>query len=211
MAPPAAPPREPAQPGPRTDPKELLKRLARTLKDVGEVTGSNDQVARHMKASQVAFARGDLQEAAQLMRKALSLAPDRVDIKTEHERLSRELAEKLANDYIVQAQFETKQGKWASAALTWSKVCEGRPQDAHAHRQAAFALFKVGGDLRSAQKYAQQAVFLAQTDVDARVLLAQIYLTIGLKLNAKRELDAAAKLDPENEMVKNLLSDLKSS
>ena len=71
------------------------------------------------------------------------------------------------------------------------------------------ALFKAGADLRGAQRYAQQAVFLAPSDIEARILLTQIYMTIGLKLNAKRELDAAAKLDPANEMVKNLLADLK--
>jgi Flp pilus assembly protein TadD len=71
-------------------------------------------------------------------------------------------------------------------------------------------MLKAGADLRGAQKYAQQAVFLAPDDVDLRILLAQIYMTIGLKLNAKRELDTAAKLDPDSEMVKNLRGDLNS-
>ena len=101
-----------------------------------------------------------------------------------------------------------KHGKWASAALSWAKVCEGRPNDASAHRHAAQALLKAGGELRGAQKHAQRAIFLAPSDIEARILLAQIYLTVGLKLNARRELDAAAKLDPANEMVKNLLADL---
>jgi Flp pilus assembly protein TadD len=62
--------------------------------------------------------------------------------------------------------------------------------------------------LRGAQKYAQKAVFLAPTDIESRIMLAQICATAGLKLNARRELEAAAKLDPANEMVKNLLVDL---
>jgi Flp pilus assembly protein TadD len=119
------------------------------------------------------------------------------------------LAQKLAADYEEQAKFEAKQAKWAAAAISWGKVCEGRPDDAEAHRSAAFALLKAGGDLRGAQNHAQRAVYLAPDDIDGRILLAQTYLTVGLKLNARRELDAAAKLDPTNEMVKNLLSDLK--
>jgi tetratricopeptide (TPR) repeat protein len=195
--------------GTRTDSREVLRSLARTLKQVGDVTGSSVSLDRALREAREAEARGDLNTATELMRKALSIAPQDPEIKRSYERLSRELSAKLADEYRVQAVFEAKQGKWAAAALAWSKVCEGRPEDAVAHRQAAFALYKLGGDLRGAQRYAQQAVFLAPDDVDARVLLAQIYLTVGLKLNAKRELDAAAKLDPKNEMVKNLLSDLK--
>jgi tetratricopeptide (TPR) repeat protein len=209
VPPPVAPP--PDMSGQRGDPQELLRRLARTLKDVGQVTGSSDTLGRTVRAAQAAFARGELAEAAQLMGKAIQQAPDREDLKLEYARISKALAEKLASNYEEQAKFETKNGKWASAALSWSKVCEGRPDDATAHRHAAFALFKAGGDLRGAQKYAQQAVFLAPEEIEGRILLTQIYMTIGLKLNAKRELEAATKLDPENEIVKNLQADLKKA
>jgi tetratricopeptide (TPR) repeat protein len=207
---PAVPPPAPEQTPGRTDPHEIVRRLAKTLKDVGQVTGTNDQLTRYVKASQAAFARGDLAEATQQMRRAVSHAPDRTDLLIEHERLAKMLAEKMAADYEAQAIFEAKNNKWGAAALSWGKVCEGRSHDAGAHRNAAQCMLKAGADLRGAQKYAQQAAFLEPDVVDHRLLLAQIYLTIGLKLNAKRELDAAAKLDPGNEMVKNLLGDLGS-
>jgi Flp pilus assembly protein TadD len=192
----------------KTDTQDLLRRLTRTLRDVGQLTGSTDHITRAIRASQAAVERGDLSEATQQAARAASLAPERPELKAEHGKLSQQLSEKLANTYIEQARFEMKHGKWASAALTWTKVCEGRPTDAGAHRQAAQALLKAGADLRGAQKYAQKAVFLAPTDIESRILLAQICATAGLKLNARRELEAAAKLDPANEMVKNLLVDL---
>jgi curved DNA-binding protein CbpA len=191
------------------DRQELARQLGRTLIDVGRITGSNDKVARAVAGARAAFERGDVAASVQHMARAFSLAPERVDLHQEYERLSRMLAQRLADDYEEQAKFEAKQGKWAAAAVSWLKVCEGRPDDSAAHRAAAFALLKAGGDLRGAQKHAQRAVYLAPDDIDARILLAQAYLTVGLKLNAKRELDAAAKLDPANEMVKNLLTDLK--
>jgi curved DNA-binding protein CbpA len=193
---------------PKGDTQDLLRRLTRTLRDAGQLTGSIDRITRAIRASQAAVERGDLSEATQQAARAASLAPERPELKAEHGKLSQQLSEKLANTYIEQARFEMKHGKWASAALTWTKVCEGRPSDGAAHRQAAQALLKAGGDLRGAQKYAQKAVFLAPTDIESRIMLAQICATAGLKLNARRELEAAAKLDPANEMVKNLLVDL---
>jgi Flp pilus assembly protein TadD len=172
------------------------------------MTGSTDKVTRAVTGARAAFERGDIAASVQHMARAFSLAPDRIDLHTEYDRLTRVLAQKLADDYEEQAKFEAKQGKWAAAAVSWGKVCDGRPDDPSAHRQAALSLLKAGGDLRGAQNHAQRAVYLAPDDIDSRILLAQTYLTVGLKLNARRELDAAAKLDPANEMVKNLLSDL---
>jgi DnaJ domain len=197
----------PPRPGAPPGRQELLRQLGRTLMDVRKVTGSGDKLERAMSGAKSAFERGDIAASVQHMARAFSMAPERVDLHQEYERLSRMLAQKLAHDYEEQAKFEMKQSKFAAAASSWAKVVEGKPQDAGANRNAALCLLKAGGDLRGAQKYAQQAVFLAPNDIDSRVLLAQTYLTVGLKLNAKRELDAAAKLDPENEVVKNLLSD----
>jgi tetratricopeptide (TPR) repeat protein len=190
------------------DRQQLVRQLGRTLIDVSKFTGSGDKVSRAVNGARAAFERGDIAASVQHMARAFSLAPERPDLHAEYDKLSRMLAQKLADDYQEQAKFEVKQAKWANAAVSWAKVCEGRPEDAAAHRSAAFSLLKAGGDLRGAQKYAQQAVYLAPDDIEGRILLAQTYLTVGLKLNARRELDAAAKLDPSNEMVKNLLSDL---
>ena len=201
--------REPSLPAQPSRPA-IARQLTRALIDAGRTTGNADKLTRLVSTARAAFEQGDLARAVQHMARALTFAPERSDLQREYERLSRMLAHTLAENYVEQARFEAKQGKWASAALSWAKVCEGKPEDGPAHRAAAFALFKAGGDMRGAQKYAQRAVLLAPSDIDARILLAQIYLTVGLKLNAKRELDAAAKLDPENEMVKNLLSELKA-
>lgn len=218
VRPPSAPSARPAStPGarplstpsvPPLDRQELARQLGRTLLDVSRMTGSNDKVTRAVTGARAAFERGDIAASVQHMARAFSLAPDRIDLHTEYDRLTRMLAQKLADDYEEQAKFEAKQGKWAAAAISWGKVCDGRPDDPTAHRHAALSLLKAGGDLRGAQNHAQRAVYLAPDDIDSRILLAQTYLTVGLKLNARRELDAAAKLDPANEMVKNLLSDL---
>lgn len=201
----------PAVPAPGSPARQdIARRLMGSLIEASKVTGSGDKLTRALQASRSALDRGDIADAVQHMARAVSLAPERADLELEYQRLSRMLAEKMADDYAEQARFEMKHGKWAAAAVSWAKVCEGRPDDAQAQRSAGYALLKEGGDLRSAQKYAQRATFLAPGDVDARILLAQIYLTVGLKLNARRELDTAAKLDPENEMVKNLLSELKA-
>ena len=65
-------------------------------------------------------------------------------------------------------------------------------------------MLKAHGDLHRAQRYAQKAVRLV-ANVANRTVLARVYLEAGLRSNAQRELEEAAKLDPGDEMVKNLL------
>ena len=73
--------------------------------------------------------KGDYAEAAKHMQRALSTAPERPDLQADHSRISTLLAKQLADDYEAQAKFEESQGKWASAALSWGRVSDGRPDD----------------------------------------------------------------------------------
>jgi Tfp pilus assembly protein PilF len=66
-------------------------------------------------------------------------------------------------------------------------------------------LLKAGGDLHLAQKHAQRAVHIDGRSVPNLTILARVYLAAGLKLNALRELQKAAQLAPNDELVNNLL------
>jgi Flp pilus assembly protein TadD len=64
---------------------------------------------------------------------------------------------------------------------------------------------KASGDLHKAQHFAQRAVDAAPHDASHVVTLARVLLAAGLRGNARRELEKAVKLDPQNEMIKHLL------
>lgn len=119
----------------------------------------------------------------------------------ETKRASRDLVE----GYEKQARYEEKAGNWKAAAESWIRVSDARADDAQAARAAAEALLHARGDLHRAQKYAQKAVRVAGADVANLTVLARVYLEAGLRAQAQRELEKAAKLDPGDEMVKNLL------
>lgn len=111
----------------------------------------------------------------------------------------------LADSYEKQARYEEKSGNWKAAAESWTRASDARADDVVAARSAAEAMLRGHLDLRRAQKYAQKAVRLAETDVHSLTVLARVYLEAGLRPQAQRELEKAAKLDPQDEMVKNLL------
>lgn len=197
---------------PRPPPRgkeEIVRDLAYTLKNAASLTGGLDTVQRHALEARRKEQAGDCAGAARELRFAMALAPDRTELKTDYERVSAALARELADKYEQAAVYEERHKKWAAAAASWCKVVEGRPDDAEAAAHAAVALVEASGDLHRAQKLAQQATELRPDWLFARIALSRVFLAAGLHLNARRELQRAATLDPTDQTVKDLLRDLK--
>lgn len=169
----------------------------------------SDRVRRLQLQAERAERDGNLTEAAHLLRQALAEDPERESIQAHHDRIEGELAAELADSYEEQAIYESKHGKWGAAALSWSKVAAGRPEDPEALRRAADALLKAKGDLHKARDFARRAVDQAPEDVRCMRVLARVYIEAQLPLNARRILERAAELDPKDQIVENLLRDLK--
>ncbi len=198
-----------AQPSRPADPQAAGRELVRTLQQTATVTGGSDLASRNLVAGLQAEREGKLVEAVNALGVAHAVAGEREDVLREYTRVKKLLAVKLADTYAKQARYEEELGKWGQATLSWARVCEGRPDDLVAHQRTAEGLLKSNGDLHRARSYAQRAVELSPDNAKLRALLGRVFIAAGLKLNAKRELEIAAKLDPADDLVKNLLRDLK--
>jgi hypothetical protein len=182
-----------------------IKGLRQSLRQSSSGSGGVEPVLAHLRRAKDAEQAGDLLAAASALQAALALQPNHKDIQAQYERVSKAVTRKLADNYEKQARYEEKQGKWAAAAMSWERVADGRPEHIEAARAVAEALLKASGDMHKAQRYAQRAVDAAPSDIANVVVLARVLLAAGLRLNARRELEKAVKLDPQNEMIKNLL------
>ena len=197
----APPPKHPSSVGRDS----ALRSLRQSLRQSGTSSGGVEPVLAHLRKAKDAEQAGDLLSAAAALQAALALQPNHKDIQAQYERVSHAVSRNLADNYEKQARYEEKQGKWGAAALSWERVSEGRPEDAEAARGAAEALLKATGDMRKAERFAQRAVDIAPSDVANVVVLGRVLLAAGLRVRAKRELEKAVKLDPQNEMIKHLL------
>jgi curved DNA-binding protein CbpA len=166
------------------------------------------QSRKYIDKAKTALAAGDFVAAANSLRVASGLVPS--DVETA--RMAKEAQGRadvlLGQTYTQQAEYEEKNGHWAEASRSWTRVCRARSEDIRAHERAANAIVKAAGDLHEAARLGQRACELDPTNAGARLTLANVYLAAGLELNARRELDAAARLAPHDgtiqEMVKKL-------
>jgi len=171
--------------------------------------GGIEAVLAHLRRAKDAEAAGDLLGAAAALQAALALQPEHKDLQAQYARVSSAVTRKLAENYEKQARYEEKQGKWAAAALSWERVCDGRPESPEASRAVAESLLKASGDMNKAQRFATRAVDLAPHDSANVVVLARVLIAAGLRSQARRELEKAVKLDPQNAMIKDLLREVR--
>ncbi|HEY2514224.1 MAG TPA: DnaJ domain-containing protein [Polyangiaceae bacterium] len=169
------------------------------------------QARKYAESGLAAKEKGDVVGAANALNVALSFDPENAELKAAHAEAQRAADQILADQYLKQAEYEERSERWADAARSWQRVARAREGDARAHDRGAHCLVKADGNLHEAAALGQRAVQLAPKNAHYRLTLANVYLAAGLALNAKRELDAAAQLAPDDPHVTALLKRIAKS
>lgn len=195
------PPETPSLPPERSSDPDALKRLF----EQRLTAARSSQSKKHIDAGMDAMSRGDVVAAATSFKTALSFAPD----EPEATRLLAEVNDKamivLAEAYRKQATYEEKNGQWVESARSWTRVAKLLPDDLDAQDSAAKAIVQASGDLHEAATFGQRAANGAPDVGRYRKTLGAVYLAAGLKKNARRELEAALRISPDDDTIEDLL------
>ena len=194
---PAAPPVE-ASSGTAADALKLRYEYAKS-------EALRQQIGRHTGAARDALARRDYVAAANSFRIATTLAPSDTALAAEAAETAKLAARELADGYWKQAEYEAQSKRWSEAALSYQKVCDGRPDDARSHERVAFALIHAGGAVRRAVEFARRAVELSPNTPDMHVTLAFAYKLAGLEKSSETQVERALELAPNDARVKHLV------
>ncbi len=178
---------------PAADPDALRRHYEQKISAVRE-----HMAKEHISAAEAAVTAGDWVQATNSYRLALQVNPDDVELQQALAEAQVKANAILAEAYRKQAIYEEKSLKPAEAARSWQRVTKILTDDADAHARAAERMLEAGIELRTAAALAQRAVALEPKNVQSRTTLAEIYLGAGLALNARRELEAAARLAPDD-------------
>ena len=169
------------------------------------------QARKYMTNAEAAMAAGDPVAAANAFRVAMTLSPNEPGLAQRSKEAQTRADAIMAETYTKQASYEEKNEQWADAARSWGRVCRARPDEAGVHERAANAIVKAGGDLHEASRLAQRACALDGESARYRTTLATVYLAAGLSRNARRELETAAQLAPQDDNIQALLKGLGKS
>jgi tetratricopeptide (TPR) repeat protein len=143
-----------------------------------------------------AFANGKWVEAAGSVRLAIAFDPENAAYREEFPNVQRKAHEERAKLLVKHAESSLEMRDYAAALDHFEEALHYRPADADlAYRSAKLSL-QISDDLKRAKEFAGQAVECAPDRIEYRKLLAAIYASAGLRANAKREFEAALRIDP---------------
>ena len=199
-------PTPPTEPPPTPDPASL-QRSAEALRSRHEAAvnaAQRSQIQRHLDQGKLSLEQREFASAANAYRIAASLAPDDAAVQATCADALRVADAALADGYWKQALYEESLERWSEAALSYSKVCNGRPDNAKAHERVAFTTLKSSANVRRAVEFARRAVELDPKSPQFRVTLASAYLAAGLGKSALGEIDRAIELAPGDQKIKDL-------
>ncbi len=195
-------PAPPSVPTPRTqENRDTLRRMY----DERMLAARTSQTSKYMAMGRTSLAHGDPVAAANALKMALSFSPDDAQLRALHAEAERAAGLVLVESYIKTAQYEERNERWAEAARSWTRIAQLRPENATDADTAARCILLAQGNLHEAAALARHAITIAPASVKYRITLANVYLAAGLVLGAKRELESAARIEPKNPEVAELL------
>jgi len=167
-----------------------------------------ERAERYLVNARKSLAGKDPISAANALRIAASLVPDNPEVTARLLEAQTEAESLLSGHYLAQAQYEEREGRMADAARSYARATLGSP-DARTFERAAYCALLAEGDLRVAGEHARRAVALGPDDVQARVTLARIYVTAGMKQSGLAEFERAATLAPKDDTIRDWIRRLK--
>lgn len=156
-----------------------------------------------------AFGNSRWLEAAGAVRLAIAYDPDNSAYREEFPNVQRKAHEERAKHLVKQGESALEMRDYAVALDHLEEALHFRPGDAELAFRAAKLSLQVSDDLKRAKELAAHAVDVAPANGDYRKLLASVYAAAGLAANAKREYEAALRIDPNDKEAKSGLRSIR--
>jgi curved DNA-binding protein CbpA len=194
-------PAPPVRPPSMAPPSDALRRHyeARLL------GGRAVHARQHLDAARASLSMNDSIAAVNSLKLALEFTPDDPELARELEAATTIANPIMSETYRRQAAYEEKNGQWPEASRSWTRAANILTEDATVQERAAHAVVEAKGNLHDAARFALRAVELEPTSSGFRATLGAVYLAAGLHKNAKRELEAAQQLSPQDATIAALL------
>ena len=187
--------------------EELKRRYEQRVNHARE-----QRAERYLSNARESLAKKDPVSAANSLRIAQNLVPENAELTARLLEAQTEAEGLLSGHYQAQAEYEEREGRLGDAARSYARAAIGNPS-ARIFERAAYCGLMAEGDLRLAGEHARKAVAAAGAgtgeEAQARVTLARIYVTAGMKQSGLAEFERAATLAPKDDTIKDWIRRLK--
>lgn len=141
-------------------------------------------------------------EASASVRLAIAFDPGNQAYRESFGAVQRKASEERGALLLRQAERALEVRDHREALRLLEEALHHRPHDPQANFEAARLVLLLGEDPKRAKEYAARACEIVPENAAYRRLLGQVYRSAGLVANARRELEAALRIDPKDASIK---------
>jgi curved DNA-binding protein CbpA len=185
-----------------TNIKETLRQQRRD-RVIGQVSSNLEQqraqALTHFQQGQQDYAAGRVMQAATAMHLACKLDPDNEDFKQHFQMVRKEARVLKAQEYIASAENAESFSNWGRAIELYRKAVAYECEPAAPYARLAYLVSKIDPDPREVIRLLQIAVQKDPDNPEYHCLLGEAYFRQDMALNAKREFEAALKIQKNYE------------
>lgn len=194
----SAAPEARAQGSPAPSGLAARKRLSTVGKQLKVFEARKRKAKNFFESGMAAFHGEKWLEAAGSVRLAIAFDPANQAYKEAFAEVQRKAHEERAKLLIRQGEGALEMRDYPDAARLFEEALQFRPFDPELNIRAARLQWQAVGNLRKAKEFATAACEIEPDNAVHRRTLGQIFKAAGFKSNARRELEAALKLDPKD-------------
>lgn len=147
-------------------------------------------------------------EAAASVRLAIAFDPANQSYRESFAGVQRKASEERGRQLTREAGRALELRDHKEALRLYEEALLHRPHDPEGNYEAARLAWLLGEDLKRAKEYASRACELVPENAVYRRTLGQIYGAAGLAANARREFEAALRIDPKDATARAALKAL---
>ncbi len=204
-SPPAAPASS-APPAPPTAPRPRAPRISTA--HLRALAQRKAKAKTFFEAGMAAFQASRWLEAASSVRLALAFDPWNAAYKESFAGVQRRANDERAKQFVKEAESALELRQPKEALRLYEEALHCVPHEPEINYKAARLALVLGEDPKRAKEYAARACELRPEVPAHHRLLGQIYKSGGLVANARRELEAALRLDPRDAEARQELKTL---
>ncbi len=182
-------------------------RAIRKLKE--QARGRNSRAKRYFDQGQTDYNEGNIAKAVSSLHLAVQFDPNNKEYRALYELARSEASSSASVQFMQAGESAESFQNYKEAMYHYQRACDQNPTDGLPYYRLAHLVIRLENDQRKALSLLRTAATKSPKNVEIRLELADLYLNLGMGLNAGREYQTVLGIDKNNARAKSGLRNVR--
>lgn len=174
-----------------------------------QARGRNSRAKRYFQQGQTDYQEGNISKAVSSLHLAIQFDPNNKEYRALYELARSEASSSASVQFMQAGESAESFQNFKEAMYNYQRACDQNPADGLPYFRLANLVLRIEQDQRKALGLLRTATTKSPKNVEIRLKLADLYLELGMGLNAGREYQTVLGIDKNNSRAKSGLRNVR--